>query len=319
MRFSLTVFISLLALNLMFIPFAGGKIVFRSSYHGNKDIYIMSSDGRNLRQLTFQLAHETAPVWSPNGRRIAFMRMHSERNWEIYMMNADGSNQRNLTNHPALDGDPYWSPDGRIGFVSNRDGAANLYVMNADGGNITPLTHHKKGEGSAYSPHWSPDGEEIAFAQVQKGHSREIYVLNIASKRERRLTHAVHGVWNFEPKWSPDGKKILYAAAVDGRVDSMSLMLTDKDGGHHEKVPVPEWELNADHSWSPSGREIVFSGREADGDWEIYRFHLKTHEVTNLTNRLGRESAPDWWNSNLPVEPQNVHLTRWGDIKSGGP
>ena len=316
MRFSLIVFTSLLALNPMFIPFASGKIVFQSRYHGNGDIYTMSDYGGNLRRLTFQLAPETSPAWSPNGHLIAFKRRHTMQNSEIYVMNADGSNQRNVTNHPALDSSPTWSPDGRIGFTSSRDGAWNLYVMDADGGNVTPLTHYKKGEGFAASIDWSPDGEEIAFEQVKGDHGREIYVMKIANGVERRLTDAGLGFVNFDPKWSPDGKRILYYVAINARVDDSFLMITDKDGKHHERVPLPEWSLNTGHSWSPSGREIVFSGREAGGNWEIYRFHLKTHGLTNLTNRLGADIGADWWDSNLPVSPQGLVPKHWGGMKS---
>lgn len=316
MRLSSMVFISVLTLNLMFIPFASGKIVFQSSYHGNPDIYTMSSYGHNLQRLTFKFGPETSPAWSPNGRLIAFKRRHSMQNSEIYVMNADGNNQRNLTNHPNLDSSPTWSPDGRIGFTSSRDGAWNIYVMDADGGNVTPLTHHKKGEGFAASMDWSPDGEEIAFEQVKDDHGREIYIMKIANGVQRRLTDSNLGSVNFDPKWSPNGKRILYYVAINARVDDAFLMITDKDGRHHERVPLPEWDLNPGHSWSPSGREIVFSGREEGGNWEIYRFHLKTHELTNLTNRLGADIGADWWNSNLPVEPKNLHITRWGNVKS---
>lgn len=316
MRLSSMFFVSLLTLNLMFIPLASGKIVFQSSYHGNPDIYTMNNKGGNLQRLTFKLGPETSPAWSPNGCLIAFRRVHTMQDVEIYVMNADGSNQRNLTNHPNLDSSPTWSPDGRIGFTSSRDGAWNIYVMDADGGNVTPLTHHKKGEGFAASIDWSPDGEEIAFEQVKDDHGREIYIMKIANGFQRRLTDLDLGFVNFDPKWSPNGKRILYYAAINARIDDARLMITDKDGRHHERVPLPEWDLNSGHSWSPSGKEIVFSGREEGGNWEIYRFHLKTHELTNLTNRLGKDIGADWWNSNLPVEPKNLHITRWGNVKS---
>ena len=322
MRLALTVFISVLILNLKFIHPAAGKIVFRSNYHGNGDIYTMNSNGGNLRRLTFKLAPETSPAWSPNGRWIVYRQMHSVQDWEIYVMNADGSNQRNVTNHPALDSSPSWSPDGRIGFTSGRNGNWNIYVMDADGSNVALLTHHQKGaDGFAASPSWSPDGEEIAFEQAKDGHGREIYIMNVASGVQRRLTDsgpafANFELVNFDPKWSPDGTQILYFVAVNARVDDARLMITDRDGKHHERVPLPEWDLNPGHSWSPSGREIIFSGREAGGNWEIYRFHLKTHELTNLTNRIGADIGADWWNSNLPVSPQELAPTRWGAIKS---
>src|SRR5262249_44839566 len=48
----------------------------------------------------------TYPVWSPDGKRIAFRRMLGETNSEVFVANADGSDARNLTNDPAFDGWP---------------------------------------------------------------------------------------------------------------------------------------------------------------------------------------------------------------------
>ena len=116
--------------------------------------------------------------------------------------------------------------------------------MDADGDNVTPLTHHKKGEGFAASTNWSPDGKEIAFEQVKDDHGREIYTMKMANGAQRRLTDSDLGFVNFDPKWSPDGKQILHYVAINARVDDTHLMITDKDGRHYERVPLPEWHLN---------------------------------------------------------------------------
>jgi TolB protein len=84
----------------------------------------------------------TAPAWSPDGRKIAFV---SDRNGnsEVYVMNAKGNGQRNLTRNPAFDADPAWSPDGRkIAFASKRDGEYGIYVMNVDGSGQRRLAQH---------------------------------------------------------------------------------------------------------------------------------------------------------------------------------
>ena len=85
------------------------KIVFESRRDGNREIYVMNSDGSEQTRLTNNPALDNCPSWSPDGSKIAFW---SERdgNCEIYVMNADGSEQKRLTNNPAFDGYSFWSP-----------------------------------------------------------------------------------------------------------------------------------------------------------------------------------------------------------------
>lgn len=114
---------------------AQAQIAFSSSRDAHLDIYVMDN----------HRSTDSAPVWSPDGKRIAFDSLldelrNTDRNWEIYVMGADGGNLINLTQHPQTDPWPTWSLNGKpIAFASNRDG--DIYVMNDAGGNMTRLTH----------------------------------------------------------------------------------------------------------------------------------------------------------------------------------
>jgi len=101
----------------------------------------MTTVGEQNNRMLSDNVHDTYPVWSPDGTRIAFMHRQHDH-WEIYVMNADGGGRRPLTSSSPFSErrpdnvSPAWSPDGElIVFLSDRGGRWEFYVMNADGSN----------------------------------------------------------------------------------------------------------------------------------------------------------------------------------------
>lgn len=72
------------------------------------DLAIIRADGRHRRRLTRTAAHETHPVWSPDGRRLAFTSDRHRREFELYTMRRDGTHVRRLTRNRAPEEHPNW-------------------------------------------------------------------------------------------------------------------------------------------------------------------------------------------------------------------
>jgi Tol biopolymer transport system component len=100
----------------------GKKIAFTEPSSTGFRIGIIDIDGSNLVWLTKPITVELPdgretfwgdmdPVWSPDGKKIAFTSERDEGHWNIYIMNADGSNQNRLTEDPSIyRNQPTWSP-----------------------------------------------------------------------------------------------------------------------------------------------------------------------------------------------------------------
>jgi dipeptidyl aminopeptidase/acylaminoacyl peptidase len=112
----------------------------------------------------------TAPVWSPDGKSIAFAGQRTTgqpaepaKN-AIWLIDASGF-VRPLESTPAQGRTPAWSPDGRrLAFQSNRgspNGFHAVFVTNADGTGVTRVTGYDR---DANHPEWSPDGKRLVFA-----------------------------------------------------------------------------------------------------------------------------------------------------------
>ena len=143
-----------------------GKIAYeRSPTQFADQIWVMNTDGSGQARFSgITQPVPTAPAWSPNGTKLAFL-----SNGEIWVINADGTNERRVTNNTTTDTDPSWSPDStKIAFGKLVEGAGNgIGVINADGTNEMSLVS------IGNQPSWSPDGTKIAF----RG-SQGVYTMN---------------------------------------------------------------------------------------------------------------------------------------------
>ena len=133
------------------IAFVSHRDADMSHFPPASEIYSMNADASDLTRLTRNDLVDANPVWSPDGKRIAFSASRGHSRSSIAIMNADGSGMVGLSRGHS----PVWSPDGkRIAFADYPERGDNeIYAAVVDGSEITQLTNNDAGD---RSPSWRP-------------------------------------------------------------------------------------------------------------------------------------------------------------------
>ena len=161
----------------------------------------MDVEANTHRQLTFDGIRDQLPVWSPNGKWIAFV---SDRagGRTIYRMDINGENVKQLINKKDCR-KPAWSPDSQwIAFAAEH----TLFVMDAGGRRLRELTWATRSSDCS----WSPDGKQIAFMSNAPNGGTEVFSIDVNGKNRRQLTQSDGPTIIRDPVWSPSGKWIAY-------------------------------------------------------------------------------------------------------------
>ena len=308
-------------------------ISFASNRTGNFDIYVVDTNGENLRNLTNHPARDLEPTWSPDGRFLAYV-SDRDGDFKIYVMDTRTGELRRLTNRHKKEWAPAWSPDGKwIAFVSSGDEiippvkfkiTSHIYRIDANGANLVQLTD----QGKNLRPAWSPDSKQIAFVSYHRGQERiGLYIMDANGRKLRRVddqkVQAVNGIFQSECAWSPDGKRIAFSIVVP-RDDRMHLCVIDTDGKNfHQltqggpilkpvigekpviarkqppagKQPPPTFPFPEirQPAWSPDGKQIAYAFSETFVAAKIYVIDAEgNRRGTPLVKDAGRNLSPAW-------------------------
>ena len=114
----------------------------------------MTLAGGNVRRLSYQGGSSYDPMWSPDGKSIAYVVEKSGDGLEIYVMDADGKNPRRLTQSQGSNESPSWSADSRhIVFASTRSGRSEIWAITLETGEEFRLSSMNA---SCQGPYWGP-------------------------------------------------------------------------------------------------------------------------------------------------------------------
>jgi TolB protein len=215
-----------------------GRIVFTSYVHRFPQLWSMSADGSNQKEIPTGVELNASPALSPDGTQIAFAGS-AKGNVDIYLIGAAGGGLKRLTTTHALEASPDWSPTGRqIAYTSDQTGTPQIWIMDAEGTGARRLTFAGNWNDEVA---WSPKGDRIAFACRNEG-DFNICVMDVATGSTVQLTSEGS---NGHPGWSPNGEKIVYQSR---RGSSTQIYTMDAGDGSNKKV-LTESGINMQPVW----------------------------------------------------------------------
>jgi Tol biopolymer transport system component len=255
------------------------------------DVYVVDADGTKLLRISTAPGadgSEGGAVWSPDGKRIAYVRtgnVHEEEGAqpEVIVVNADGSGQKSLGSWGFVGGpgsEPQWSPDGtRVAFA----GGDGYVIAQADGSGRTLFARDLVYAGPAAfigGTVWSPDGKRVALA-----FGDALYVSDPDGKHRVALARSLKDyipLW----AWSPDGTLIAftqatgtYVASADGSGATRVHAKADSTGLQSAPAQVM--------AWADGGRRLV---TERAGD--LVAVNPDGTDVQSLTSSPEHDVSP---------------------------
>jgi serine/threonine protein kinase len=244
-----------------------------------------------IKPLTSQSGWEAAPALSPDGESIAFTwspRLDIPK--QIYLMRLTDTEPVKLTGSSSgAIGYLAWSPDGkRIAFKRLFDERGALYSIGTSGGDEQNLLELADANLSS-AIDWSPDGNQLAFADsLPGGDQLVIYLYDLRTAEKRRLTSPPKDVWgDWDPKFSPDGRTIAFKRVAGFWTDN--IYLVPSTGGPLRQITSTGRGIWG-QAWMPDGQSLLVSCQWHGTVFGIWRFPLNGSSTPERVAQGGVDS-----------------------------
>ena len=204
----------------------GRTVAVGRTINRNVDVWLIETARGVLRRFTSDPLIDYAPVWAPDGNRVAFISRRSGPQ-NLWFKRIDGGTEERLRESAENEAPTDWSPDGRFILFTTQGvvGGGDLWALPLEGDRkpvAVATTSFVEGQGR-----FSPDSRRVAYQSNETGRN-EIYVVPFPGPGVPTQVSISGGV---KPQWREDGREILYLAP-DNRL--MAVPVTVQANGKLE-------------------------------------------------------------------------------------
>jgi Tol biopolymer transport system component len=273
----------------------------------NYELRIVAADGSGYRPLLEHSAGDWQPLWTPDGRGVAFLSDRSGTRGEWFVEVADGSphGQPMLLKGDMGANIPIgFSRTGSFFYRTPRAYDVEVATLDPQTGRVIqpPAFVSRSFLGSHANPDWSPDGHTLALILMRGSgtgmpFSRVIELLDVETGLRRELTPELQQL--FLPKWSVDGKSLLIWGMPAEKTDMAGFYTVDVATGQVSQVYLgPNVHGISAATWSADARSIYYVVGDTLND-ELWRFDRadssrhRTYSDKSVKRLLGVNASPD--------------------------